>query len=495
MKHLLLKTGGKVRVSEYYDLDATQGELDFVDVDVSEDVPVFIDPSAIRVQEGEWGRACRDSLVTFFDELLVAIGAGDRSRVNALVHPLVEPNETHLGISEGPSRGRGLGHQKNSDKLVEALSQSKAVTSGLLQDLEDSVLFIEGIGRDIISDITTCVIRAHLIDYTQQMAEFHEIPLESQYSGATWNELSREWNPSALVNLPRPGTHKLLLVPKSVVRVKTTVDRGEYYRGYLRPYFEQEELNDPGSALVRVLKNGRRRVNRTELDRRLGNTKPDAVKNTLRHPTALDDYRAALRDKALSPMGVETFVEALGTPMVDFGALIGELNSISPGSAGATLYHRTIAKLLSALFDTSLGNEHIEKHLHGGLKRIDITYDNVAGTGFFRWLSLNYKAATIVVECKNYSKEIGNAEVDQVAMRLSPHRGEVAFLTCRRLENKPKLLDRCRNVASDGHGFVLALDDEDIAALVAEIEADRAGGLVYDNRFSLLRKRFGNLIG
>jgi hypothetical protein len=98
------------RVSQVFDLNTSQGGLDFVDVDVVDDVPVFIDPSAIRAQEGDWIAACQISLQSFFSELLRAIKTKDRKRIEELIYPLSEPNETHLGTSRGRSQGIGLGN-------------------------------------------------------------------------------------------------------------------------------------------------------------------------------------------------------------------------------------------------------------------------------------------------------------------------------------------------------------------------------------------------
>jgi hypothetical protein len=484
-----------LRVSDAFNLGATQGSLDFVDVDITDDVPVFIDPTAIRTQHGDWAEKCQLELQTFFEELLAAIKAKDLPLTRKLIYPLIEPNETHLGNSRGKSRGRGLGHNKNSERLVQALTESKAASTGLLQDLEDTALFIERIGRDIISDMTTCVIRGSLIEYTQQMCLFHEIPLEDQESGPIWDHTSSKWLESSLVKLPRGGSNKLLLVPKSIVRLRPTVDSGEYYRGYLRPYFEDEELNRPGSSLVEVLKDGRRKVRKKKLDEKLGTTKPDNVVNSLSYPQAMDDYRKDLLGKASGPLNSSQFAEFTGTPQTNYRELLDEVLSISPGAAGANPYHRAIAKLLTAMFETSLGNEHIETALHDGLKRIDITYDNVAGNGFFHWLGLHYSAAMVVVECKNYAKEIKNPEVDQLGMRFSKNRGEVGFLTCRKPDDKATLLKRCKKVADDGHGFIILLDDDDLEVLVAEIEADQAAGNLGRNKFTLLRERFGKLLG
>jgi hypothetical protein len=56
-----------------------------------------------------------------------------------------------------------------------------------LQDLEDTALVVEGIDIDRISDVTTNIIREPLIDYTQNVAEQHGIPVEQVGSGHTWD--------------------------------------------------------------------------------------------------------------------------------------------------------------------------------------------------------------------------------------------------------------------------------------------------------------------
>lgn len=484
-----------MRVSEKFNLGADQAGLDFVDVDVTDDVPVFIDPTAIRVQKGRWAYACQEDLQSFFQCLLKAIASGDRAQVKRLVSPLVEPNETHLGLSRGESRGRGLGNARNSDRLIDALTESKAASTGLLSDLEDTVLFIPGIGRDIISDITTCIIRGRLIEYTQQMCDFHEIPLVEQYAPPVWNSSLEGWSDSEPTRLPRVDGDILILVPKSIVRVRLSMKRSEYYRGFLRPIYEEIEVNTAGSNLVNVLKSGKRKVRLGELDKKLGTGKEALVANSEPYPEALDAYRKHVRDNAASPMNSSDLADTIGTPLADYQALLDEVLAIAPGNGGANPYHRAIEKLLSALFETSLGNAHIETELHEGLKRIDITYDNIAERGFFRWLSLHYSSATFVVECKNYGRDVGNPEVDQIAMRFADRRGNVGILTIRESADRARLIRRCKAVARDGHGYVLVLDDNDLKTLVEEAKAEVGSGRgERSNHFRLLKDQFNELI-
>ncbi|KJL23149.1 hypothetical protein [Microbacterium foliorum] len=486
------------RVSGYFNLGVEQGGLDFVDVDVHGDVPVYIDPTAIRVQSGDWVEACAHGLYTFFDELLAAIRADDLPKIKELIYPLSEPNETHLGVSKGLSKGRSLGSRKRADQLVAALRRSRAIKSGLIEDLEDTVLFVDGIGKDILSDITTCVIRAQLIEYTVNQSKFHNIPLQTQHPGRYWDSAQRRWD-EGYFDLPRGPQGLLLLVPKAIVRLHPTYEKGQFYRGFLRPYFEDSELNrGVASEFVKLVragkKNARLKVKKGLLDEHLGTTKAKIAENAEAFPEAMQEYRGEKATEAQVPLSLQSLAARTGTPQPSLRELYEEIKAIQPGKPGATAYHRAVAAFLTALFTGSLGNQRLEVTLHG-VKRIDITYDNVAGDGLFRWFGLHRAAASIPVECKNYFDDPANPELDQIAMRLSPTRGEIGFLVCRTVRNKQRLLDRCRSAAVDSHGFVIALDDLDLLQLLEEYEAAEDDPSLPQRQFAVIRGRFDELTG
>lgn len=160
-----------MRVSEYFKLERTQPSLDFVDVDIYGDVRIFVDPRALRLLPSEWGDECVSLIQNFFRSVLAAIHGGQSDRAQSLLRTLREPNKTHLGLSRKKARGRALGPESARD-VWGSLSKSEAVESGLLEDLEDTILMVEGIDVDIVSDITTNIIREPLIRYTQDACSY-----------------------------------------------------------------------------------------------------------------------------------------------------------------------------------------------------------------------------------------------------------------------------------------------------------------------------------
>ena len=93
-----------MHVSEHYKLGLHQGELDFVDVSIETDTPLFIDPRALLLVRTDWGQECVALVQDFFRSVLAAIKAGNASRAAALLGQLHEPNETRLGCPRASLR-------------------------------------------------------------------------------------------------------------------------------------------------------------------------------------------------------------------------------------------------------------------------------------------------------------------------------------------------------------------------------------------------------
>lgn len=476
-----------MKVSDFYKLNRTQPYLDFVDVPLDTDIEVFVDPAAVRILSSSWGTECVSLLQHFFESVLRRIGKAKDAEAIGLLASLNERNEFHLGYSKGKSQGKALG-QLSASKVWDALAKSKAAKSALLQDLEDTCLLIHGIDTDIISDAVCNIIRGPLVKYTQEMCAYYGIPTEPKVdSGPIWNPISEQWE-HHLIPLPITPQGKLVLVPKIIVRHRLWYRAEEYYRHYLLPEMQREELRAK-SGLVQVLKDGRKRVTKKSLMEKYGADKLAIVQQTLKHPQILKGYRQAKRKNPPKPLTHEDFaeIEAIDAPKWD--ELLADLASIPTGNEKASTYEDVIERLLTSLFYPSLCNPVKQHEIHGGRKRIDITYVNVARAGFFGWLSQHYPAAHIFIECKNYGKEVGNPEIDQLSGRFSPSRGQVGILVCRKIVDLKTLMKRCRDTADDHRGFILPLDDDAVKKI---IDGYAKGN---DSQpFPLLRELFNQLV-
>jgi hypothetical protein len=325
------------------------------------------------------------------------------------------------------------------------------------------------------------------------MAELYEIPLEEQSLGALWNPSSEEWQLDFFDLLPRAGGRPLLLVPKAIARHKLSYNYHEYYRGYLLPELRNDELA-ANSSLVKVLKDGNRWISERELRAKYPENKPAIVRYTEKHPEVLDQYRAQKRAYPSPAPSHEEFAAVTRTAAVDYDALLATVEAVSPGTAGAALYHRAVMDLLTALFHPALTEVTKEAPINEGRKRVDIRYTNIARSGFFSWVAKHYPAPYIYVECKNYKTDPENPELDQLAGRFSRERGRVGLLVCRKVDDRETMAKRCRDVARAGNGLIVCIDDNDLREMVS---AARDGTRIDDNEpmgFGILKSLFDQLV-
>lgn len=476
-----------MKFSEYFNLNRNQPYLDFVDIPLHTDLPVFLEPAAIKSLVSPWGNELSSLLQTFFDTVLRLIRSGDHTKAQQLLSSLNERNEFHLGYSTGQSQGHGFG-SGSAGTVWDALSKSNAAVTGLLKDLEDTALLIPGIGTDMISDAVCNIIRGPLIKYTQDMCVYYGIPLTPDIaSGPVWNPQDERWDES-LIPLPMTDYGKAILVPKILVRQRLTCKYDEYYRHYILPEMQHEHLK-ARSSLVEVLTDGSERVTKKALIEKYGNNKLAVVEQTRIRPNILQEYKDQKAATPSKPLTQEQLCEVEVSDPPNLDPLLEGLKQLATGQDTAGKYEDIIEKILSVIFYPSLCNPKKQHKIHGGRKRIDITYTNEAKSGFFYWLSMHYPCPLVFVECKNYGKEAGNPDIDQLAGRFSPSRGQVGLLICRTLENKGLMYQRCTDTAKDRRGYMLALDDEDIFSLVETYKSDTE-----DQTLELLRELWARLI-
>lgn len=205
------------KVSKFYGIG---GELPFVDVDVAQDLRLFLDPHRVRlyasvVPEGKHAVACMDSFMGFLIDQLACGGP----RVVENLERFTEPKETRLGMSRRGHDGHG-GAAEIGSRIWTALSTDleMLVRVGILRHLEDLPLFVEGVDRDITSDIATRIVFGALLDFTQRMTIDHpQLQRGAQdHVMQVWNVTAQEWE-NRTIRLPAPLGKPLVLVPATWV--------------------------------------------------------------------------------------------------------------------------------------------------------------------------------------------------------------------------------------------------------------------------------------
>ena len=449
-------------------LNKSQLELDFVDVSVEGDLPLFIDPFAISQRQEPWAVDAHGTIIDYFGRIVQAIRTGERTRARALLSFLREPNETRLGYSKDKPQGAGIGRFQ-AEQLLQALESSSAVQTGFLTNLEEAELMVEGISWDKMSDLTTNIIRRHLAQYTKDQCDLHGIATHAVPLPPWYDPSSGSWV-SDYFDLPVVEGSAVLLVPKVIARCNPAYDHRKYYSQFVLSFLQMEHLQ-AGSSLVRVLKDGKRRVYKKDLKAYYPKTKEYLFEFSRTNPEVLWEYREELeRLEARKDSEVDLQDEQA------LAEILTQVLSVTPGgSADASAYHRLIVGIVEFVFFPNLGFPRKEQEIHQGRKRIDILLENGARDGIFLRLHRNrgLPSAFIAMECKNYRTEVGNPERDQRAGRFSPNRGQVGFLVCREFEDRVRFIERCRDTFKDQRGLIVPLDDRTVFEFLESIRVGK----------------------
>ena len=90
-------------ISEKLGLGKQQPELDFVNINIDTDIPLFIDPYFIGSRSEPWCKQASETIKDYFQNLITLIKNND-PRAWELFNNLGEPNETCLGLSGKATR-------------------------------------------------------------------------------------------------------------------------------------------------------------------------------------------------------------------------------------------------------------------------------------------------------------------------------------------------------------------------------------------------------
>ncbi|MGY4857716.1 hypothetical protein [Cryobacterium sp. AP23] len=220
----------KTTVISHFNLDKTQSEVDFLNVNVTTDSSLFVDPFAVAMHASSgvpWATTAHRKLNSFFDRVLDCIADPDlHAEGERSLSTFAEPKETRLGMAEKGFSGSGTG-PIIGQRMWRALLGSPLCAPGVevLRLIEHIAIYVDDVSNDRISDLTTRITVEELIAFTHDQmaihpglnvgAEFHPVEV--------WDAPTALWIPR-ITTLPfapnAEGVLKpLLLVPKKAVHL------------------------------------------------------------------------------------------------------------------------------------------------------------------------------------------------------------------------------------------------------------------------------------
>lgn len=221
----------------------------FVNVDVFVDMPLVVDPQAIRLSSSPqpFAREAIYCLESFWSLVVQYVRDGSElalAQAELLLGSFKEPKENRMGVTCGGISGRGSAHVI-AKRIVAVLTHEAygLMQAGSVGQIDLVPLFVRGIGRDIMSDITTRIAFGPLVSFTQWVTdtypEFstpgHRVSL---FRRQVWDPSAGQWLEKEMM-LPVAGGNPLLLVPNEWVRSDLLMSANRFYKTKVLDFVQQ----------------------------------------------------------------------------------------------------------------------------------------------------------------------------------------------------------------------------------------------------------------
>lgn len=199
--------------------------MDFVDVDTSKDVKLFLDP--LLLSDG-----FRNIVNDFVNTVYKMYTLGNKAGAFQLFSHSKECNAIHFGYSESNSKGTGVS-MKMLDQFFGYVYKSVDRIKGKLLTPIAMPIFVKSFSEDRLSDLLVSLLKKEWILYSLEQARLHGLKISNEVQRFDyWDSESHEWATfeSQYVLAPNEnGVEELLiLVPKSVVSKRFLVNPSRY---------------------------------------------------------------------------------------------------------------------------------------------------------------------------------------------------------------------------------------------------------------------------
>lgn len=199
--------------------------MDFVDVDTSKDVKLFLDP--LLLSDG-----FRNIVNDFVNTVYKMYTLGNKAGAFQLFSHSKECNVIHFGYSESNSKGTGVS-MKMLDQFFGYVYKSVGRIKEKLLTPIAMPIFVKSFSEDRLSDLLVSLLKKELILYSLEQARLHGLKISNEVQRFDyWDSESHEWATfeSQYVLAPNEnGVEELLiLVPKSVVSKRFLVNPSRY---------------------------------------------------------------------------------------------------------------------------------------------------------------------------------------------------------------------------------------------------------------------------
>ncbi|WP_206079068.1 hypothetical protein [Allomesorhizobium camelthorni] len=212
-----------------------QYELDFAIPFLNEDIPLYVDPFLLWKSPSFQDKALHQTLIAGFNHLGILAKDGF---IDEAVDQLVVASECdEIGLGNSPQRtGKRIGRDRARD-VLSLFQRIPQYREHGFRHFEEIQLFVDGIGKDRVSDIACSFIKSFLIDYTYQECAELGIAMQKVRVPAVYSLDTKRFEPIEATLPVHPETgNPLLLTPKRWLRHVPWLNYDVYFRDHCQSW-------------------------------------------------------------------------------------------------------------------------------------------------------------------------------------------------------------------------------------------------------------------
>jgi len=300
MINSMKRTLRKTKFSEQFEISKKQNKLEFIDILVDMDVPLFISPWLISASDCELSYKIEVTLKRYFEKLLLLIKNKEKENAIQFLMHLREPKEIHMGYGFEKYDGKAIGREK-AEHLYDIFSTNKAAKTTLLSDICFSQILVEGIGSDNVSDMIAAICRDIFAEFTANQCILHGVKNTFDVKIEVFDLVDDKWKDKT-VKLPVYRGEHIILIPKKFI------SRDRYYPSKFDEYMirnktipemttSKVQLSSV-TGLFRILKDKTKKPRLKAFYAQYGKQKKDLFDHVLKHgDLPLIDFKKEVLEK------------------------------------------------------------------------------------------------------------------------------------------------------------------------------------------------------
>lgn len=430
------------RLTDHFGIPISQADLDFAIPFLDEDIPLYVDPFLLWRSPSQQDNALHSSLISAFNHIGALAVAGKEDLAVNLLLVASECDEVGLGTSSS-RKGKRIG-KATALEILDLFKRIPQYSKAGFRHFEEIQLFVDGISKDRISDITCSFLKSFLIDFTIQQCDKLGLPKTLLEVENVYDFRKNVFETQKGISLPaNPINGKpLIFVPKRWLRYVPWLSFDDYFKNYC----PQDEISHQPETLSHV-----------------------EVLNYNRNNYGVIDLYIKEKERTFEDCHNDPLFSQI--PISSAKRKFAQIQKLPTGKKEKSdvVYESLIGNLLPSLFYPNLDFAQTQARTDSGVSIRDLIFYNSANTPFLRDLYETYGSRQITMEMKNVLA-IERIHVDQLNRYLAEELGRFGlFITRNPLKNAE--FKRTIDLWSGQRKAIITLTDTDIGQMVELFES------------------------